>query len=46
MTKSKRKKKPVTAKAIIQTIGITLICLLLLAGVAARIWHYTHHHLK
>jgi hypothetical protein len=39
-------KKPITAYTVIRAIMITLVCLILLLGIAARIWHYYNIHYK
>lgn len=49
MMKSKKNKKngntPLTLTAILQGIGFTVIAIILLIGIAERLWHYFHYHL-
>lgn len=43
MAKSK-KKKHTTAFRIVKVIIIGALCILLLVGIALRIWHFYKHH--
>jgi ribosomal protein S14 len=46
-SKSKTKsKKTITVYTVIRAIMLTLLCLIMLLGIAERIWHYYNYHFK
>ena len=41
-----KSKKPITAYAVIRIIVITLVCIILILGIVAKIIHYFEFHWK